>query len=33
VQTVCGRKGIKLSNRGVTEMVRCGECDLFQQLI
>jgi len=32
-RTVCGREGIKISNRGVTEMVRCDECDLFGQLL
>lgn len=31
--TVCGRTGTKLSNRGLTEMVRCPECDLFRQLL
>lgn len=33
VVTLCGRIGTKMSDVGVTSMVRCGECDAAQQLL
>lgn len=30
--TICGRIGTKMSDVGVSTMVRCQECDLAQQI-
>ena len=30
--TLCGKIGTQLTNEGVTQMIRCPECDLGQQL-
>jgi len=32
-QTVCGKMGTKISNVGVTKMIRCPECELGSQLL
>jgi len=33
VLTVCGKMGRKISDAGVSQMVRCPECDVGAQLL